>query len=312
MHKRLQQTKKVYESQRNDNEFDRQTLPSKVQTCAKEDRWRSVGISQIPRTEGIFQTILFWMFVFGQRGTRMKVPSKKQWHSEGHIISTVECSERSGTESVAKLYAENLSVEKLSIQIRLLPSLFGGKVKKVTNIDTIFQHLSESTTTKRLLSEIDILLRIYLTILVTTATPERSFSSLRRIKTFLCGPMTQEHLHNWMLYYHKLKLCPADLLAYMTFLYFVSYREMFKCLFLANYARMTYNLFGAYNFKFTKTFLSPHFLTTSHSRHCEEVGQLGWSPITLICYVKIEILVYNIHNIIVLLNIIAKKMNCTT
>ena len=50
-------------------------------------------------------------------------------------------------------------------------------------------------------SEVDKMVCIYLTIAVTTATGERSFSSLRRIKTYLRSTMTQRRLNNAMLCY---------------------------------------------------------------------------------------------------------------
>ena len=48
---------------------------------------------------------------------------------------------------------------------------------------------------------VDKLLRAYLTFPVTSATAERSFSSLRRIKTFLRSSMTQQRLNNLLLLY---------------------------------------------------------------------------------------------------------------
>lgn len=53
-------------------------------------------------------------------------------------------------------------------------------------------------------SEVDKLLRIYLTIPVTTAYAERSFSALRHIKTHLRSTMSEERLNNVMLLHvHK-------------------------------------------------------------------------------------------------------------
>ena len=50
-----------------------------------------------------------------------------------------------------------------------------------------------------LFTEVDKLLKIYLTILVTTSTAERNFSALRRIKTYLRNSMTQARLNHCML-----------------------------------------------------------------------------------------------------------------
>ena len=50
-----------------------------------------------------------------------------------------------------------------------------------------------------LFTEVDKLLKIYLTIPVTTSTAERNFSALRRIKTYLRNSMTQARLNHCML-----------------------------------------------------------------------------------------------------------------
>ena len=53
-------------------------------------------------------------------------------------------------------------------------------------------------------SEVDKLLKIYLTVPMTTATAERTFSTMRRIKTYLRSTMTQERLNHAMtLHIHK-------------------------------------------------------------------------------------------------------------
>ena len=55
-----------------------------------------------------------------------------------------------------------------------------------------------------MLSEVNKLLQLYLTFPVTTATAERSFSALRRLKTFLRSTMTECRLNNlFLLYVHK-------------------------------------------------------------------------------------------------------------
>ena len=57
---------------------------------------------------------------------------------------------------------------------------------------------------REMFCEVDKLLHIYLTVPVTTATAERSFSALRRIKTYLRSTMSEERLNNLMLLHvHK-------------------------------------------------------------------------------------------------------------
>ena len=51
---------------------------------------------------------------------------------------------------------------------------------------------------------VDKLVQVYFTFPVTSAMAERSFSSLRRIKTFLRSSMTAQRLNNlFLLYIHK-------------------------------------------------------------------------------------------------------------
>lgn len=61
-------------------------------------------------------------------------------------------------------------------------------------------------------SEIHKLLLIYLTVPMTSATAERSFSSLRRLKTYLRSTMTQRKLnHVALLHTHKNKTDEIDI-----------------------------------------------------------------------------------------------------
>ena len=59
------------------------------------------------------------------------------------------------------------------------------EVCQVTNIRTICEAFNKTPVTKTLLGEVHKLLRLYLTLPVASATSERTFSSLRRLKTYL-------------------------------------------------------------------------------------------------------------------------------
>ena len=58
---------------------------------------------------------------------------------------------------------------------------------------------SENPNNRKLFSEIDKLLRLYLTVPATSATAEHTFSVLRRLKSYLCAMMMQERLNNVIL-----------------------------------------------------------------------------------------------------------------
>ena len=102
-------------------------------------------------------------------------------------------------ESVVEYFQGKIDLARLKVQLLMLPeaisTVFAGtavSVKKVTNVRTLADTLSQSTIVRGMLSEVDKLIRAYLTFPVTSATAERSFSSLRRIKTFLRSSMTQQ------------------------------------------------------------------------------------------------------------------------
>ena len=85
-------------------------------------------------------------------------------------------------------------------------------VRKVTNVRTIADTMQESEIYKGMLTEIDKVLKIYFTFPVTSSTAERSFSALRRIKTFLRTSMTNCRLNNlFLLYVHVTKTDSLDL-----------------------------------------------------------------------------------------------------
>ena len=90
--------------------------------------------------------------------------------------------------------------------------LDGVYVRKVTRVQTICDIFNEQSSIKALLSEVHKLILIYLTIPVTTATAERSFSTLKHVKTYLRNSMTQQRLnHCFILHVHRQKTDSLDL-----------------------------------------------------------------------------------------------------
>ena len=50
----------------------------------------------------------------------------------------------------------------------------------------------------KVFSELHSVIKLYLTVPLSNATAERSFSALRRIKTYLRSTLTQEHLNHFL------------------------------------------------------------------------------------------------------------------
>ena len=122
-------------------------------------------------------------------------------------------------EDITTMYKADVEIERLGLQLRMLPdviqqynaSFAGIPIKKVTSVRTIGDVLNSCG--KQLLSQVHILVQLYFTIPVTTATSERTFSTLRRLKTYLRTSMCQDRLnHLLILYCHKSRTDAIDLL----------------------------------------------------------------------------------------------------
>lgn len=112
-----------------------------------------------------------------------------------------------------KMYENNVDLVKLKIQLQMLPDLLRTRnkqipncvpIKRVMNVQTLCDVMNEVSMSKEMFSEVHKLLKLFYTIPVTTSTAERSFSALRRLKTYLGSTMSQPRLNNLMLLYiHK-------------------------------------------------------------------------------------------------------------
>lgn len=93
--------------------------------------------------------------------------------------------------SFQKLCESDLEMDMLKILLLMLPDviLTANKeytigIKQVTTVKTLCEVFNVCKFPKTMLSEVDRLVRLYLTIPLTTCTSERSFSTLRRLKSY--------------------------------------------------------------------------------------------------------------------------------
>ena len=77
----------------------------------------------------------------------------------------------------------------LNVHIKLFNKESTAPLKKVTKISTVCQVLNKQPTQKKCLSEVHKLLQLYCGITLVSASAERSFSVMRRIKTWLRSTM---------------------------------------------------------------------------------------------------------------------------
>ncbi len=132
---------------------------------------------------------------------------------ESMLISSANGKSFSIPQKLKELYGKDLDCDKLSLQLQMLPDAIkqDKRIKQVTKIQTICDILNDYPAIKRMLSEVHTLLKIYYTVPVTTASAERSFSGLKRIKTYLRNSMTQARLNHCMLMHvHQSKMDSLD------------------------------------------------------------------------------------------------------
>jgi hypothetical protein len=92
------------------------------------------------------------------------------------------------------------------------------KIKQITKmISTICDILNSCDIGKQMFREFDKLIKLYLTVPVTTASAERAFSTLNRLKNTLRNSMTQSRLnHRLLTHIYKEKLDEIDSYMYNT------------------------------------------------------------------------------------------------
>ena len=86
-------------------------------------------------------------------------------------------------------------------------------VKKVTAIQTICEAMNSNSVYKDMLSTVHQLIRLYMTVPITSATSERTFSALRRLLTYMRSSMTEKRLNCLLLHIHKELTDSLDLIS---------------------------------------------------------------------------------------------------
>ena len=102
-------------------------------------------------------------------------------------------------------YSCDLDIASLRRHLPLLVDVCKqGIVSRVTSIRTICGAFNDNPTCKRKMSEVHKLVRLYLTIPITSAIAERTFPVQKRLLTYLKSTMTEKRLNNCLLLHaHK-------------------------------------------------------------------------------------------------------------
>ena len=117
-------------------------------------------------------------------------------------------------EYACDLYGDDLPRLQLQTQLPLLHHLFQETAAANVTFHEIVRVLGTLSAAQRLaFSAVWICMKLLLVMPATNATSERSFSALRRVKTYLRTQMTQQRLNNLMvLHVHSDKTDALELL----------------------------------------------------------------------------------------------------
>ncbi|XP_039279145.1 zinc finger MYM-type protein 1-like [Nilaparvata lugens] len=136
-----------------------------VRSCIKE-RFESTGLSRLVAVEKEFLSVL------------------------------VANEEGSSFEQSKDFFKNDLDVERLQIHLNMLADINRQNNLKMKSMRDVRKYLSQEPAIKKMLSEVVKVIKLLQVVPISSATAERSFSALRRLKTYLRSTMGQKRLNN--------------------------------------------------------------------------------------------------------------------
>ena len=117
---------------------------------------------------------------------------------------------------IASKYSDDVDVIALRSQLELLPGIaerkeFDGKKMNIQDMIKLMQ--SQSVTEREFISEVTFVVKLVLLAPATNAISERSFSALKRLKTYIRAIMGDKRLQSLMvLHIHRNKVDQLNLI----------------------------------------------------------------------------------------------------
>jgi hypothetical protein len=110
------------------------------------------------------------------------------------------------------MFSSDLDFGKFQCELKLLPRLLViANVQSMTKLDSVCEAFVKNPSSSSIYGETVRLLKIYFTVPMTSCSAERSFSSLRRLKTYLRQTMTQKSLNTVALCHVHRSRCNDEL-----------------------------------------------------------------------------------------------------
>ena len=133
---------------------------------------------------------------------------------EDLLLDTVNGGDGENLQFVRDFYSSDIDGSRLQTQLQVLATTFPRESSVDVSFADILQYFRQLPQSgKVLLSEVCKVLKLILVMPATNATSERTFSALRRVKSYLRTTMTQSRLnHLMLLHIHKEKTDDLDLI----------------------------------------------------------------------------------------------------
>lgn len=147
---------------------------------------------------------------FSQPGFEMLI------EMEGLLLQAAKSSvfDHSSVAHICEFYGQDMQKERLICDLEKLSDICKGQT--VTTVDDIRSCVLQLGDARKLFRDLCVLLNLYFVLPGSSASAERSFSALRRLKNYLRSTMTAARLNACAIgHVHKdltLKLCPVEIL----------------------------------------------------------------------------------------------------
>ena len=114
-------------------------------------------------------------------------------------------------------FKNDIQWDDLKRHLPLLPDIikqFDPQIKRVTSVETICQAMASNSVYQTMLPSVHLLLRLYMTLPISSATSERTFSAMKHLMTYLRSTMREKRLnHCLLLHVHKSLTDGLDLIS---------------------------------------------------------------------------------------------------
>jgi len=196
-------------------ELNEITLPRHVRPPRRYDHKAHTSDAHVFQRPADFYRVQYFKFldvIINNINSRFDQPGMKMYSVMESVIIAA-CKKQTFAAEVEELCQtyDDFNKSRLIMQLAMLPDLCPAAT---TVPEAIAQFRSKSLEVRSLFDQVQLLIELLLVVPASSATAERSFSALRRLKTYLRATMSQERLnHVALLHVHQNRVDCLDIKA---------------------------------------------------------------------------------------------------